>query len=246
MSNASNYAVNRQQEAEYRRLEEQRRQELERQRREAEERARQLAAEKQRLADLAKQREAAEAELQRQQQAARQQLAAIQANYDTETARINQQLQAQIAALSIATQRQEQTYQAAQSKLEALERQIAAIERMDTGTYAIFAALTQSFGAFAQLDVQAVEAEGEGFVIRFGADAQPDAYAQLAPQQDQRVALRLDLTEMYGPQGCEALIENIHTGMSDAGIEIQPAESLLDDSDKPNWERVRPPMRSRD
>ncbi len=240
MSVGYSYVTAQRREAErQRRLEEQRQRELERQRREAEERARRLAAERERLAQLAQQRAELQAQLERQQRELSQQMAAAQADHAARMTGIEAELRAQLDALAINIARQEDAYQQAQAQLESLERRIASIERMDTHSYAVFQALSQSFSAFAQLEVQAVEQEGESYLIRFATDADQEAFAQLTPQQDDRVALFVDLTDMYGQTACQPLLSSVNQDMEAQGVRLQPAAERLDDSDKPNWERVR-------
>ncbi|MDW8300763.1 MAG: hypothetical protein RML95_15630 [Anaerolineae bacterium] len=213
--------------------------EAERQRRLEEERQRQLAEERARLAQLAQQRAEIQAQLERQRHELSQKLEAVQADHAARTAHLEAELKAQLDSLAISLARQEQAFQQAQTQLQTLQRRIESIERMDTQTYAVFQALTQSFSAFAQLEVQAVEQEGEGYLIRFATDADQEAFAKLTPQQDDRVALFVDLTDMYGPTACQSLISSVNQDIEAQGIRLQPIAEHLDDSDKPNWERVR-------
>jgi hypothetical protein len=188
---------------------------------------------------MAQQRAEIQAQLERQQRELSQQMAAAKADHAARMARLEAELQAQLDSLAISLARQEQVSQREQAQLEALQRRIESVERMDTQTYAVFQALTQSFSAFAQLEVQAVEQEGEGYLIRFATDADQEAFAQLTPQQGDRVALYVDLTDMYGPTACQPLISSINQDIEAQGIRLQPVAERLDDSDKPNWERVR-------
>jgi len=235
MSRATSITV-RQIEAERRRrLEEERRREVERQRQQAQQLAERAEQEKARMEQLSKQYEALQARLEqrRREQAA----AAEQAEQAA--------LAAQLAALQVSLERQERIYQQQKAQIESVQRSIASIERMDMQTYAVFEALAQSFSGFAQLEVQAVEQDGDSYLIRFATDADQEAFAQLTPQQDDRVAMHLELTDMYGETACQPLISNVYQNMEALGIAVQRTVASADDSDKPNWERVRRSGRAR-
>jgi small-conductance mechanosensitive channel len=202
---------------------------VERQRQQAQQLAERAAQESARLEQLSQQYAALQTRL---EQRRREQVAAAE---QAEQAA----LAAQLAALQVSLERQERIYQQQKAQIEAVQRSIASIERMDMQTYAVFEALAQSFSGFAQLEMQAVEQDGDSYLIRFATDADQEAFAQLTPQQGDRVAMHLELTDMYGETACQPLISNVYRNMEALGIAVQRTDASVDDSDKPNWERVR-------
>lgn len=235
MSQGSTYATAQRQAEAQRRREEERQRRLEQQRQRAQQLAQRVAQENARLEQFSQQYAALQAKL---EQRRREQVAAAE---QAEQAA----LAAQLAALQINLERQERIHQQQKAQLEAAQRSIASIERMDMHTYTVFEALSQSFSGFAQLEVQAIEQDGENFLIRFATDADQEAFAQLTPQQDDRVAVHLELTDMYGETACQPLISNVYQDMESRGIVLRHVNVTIDDSDKPNWERVRRSGRER-
>lgn len=242
MSTGRSYAVVRaREESKRRQLEERRQRELERQRLEAEKHARLLAEEKQRLAELSHDLERIDAELKRYRAERHLQMEALLADANANLSQNEHQIQSQMAAIKVDHDIQQHAYENAQARLDSIQRQLSSIERMDIDTFEVFHALQESFSAFAQLELQAIEQEGEGYLVRFANDVEQDAYTQLQPLQDDRIGVCFDLTAIYGEQNCRPLLSSITADLETSGIVLQHEDETIPDLEKPNWELIRRP-----